>query len=81
MPISILLAVKFEPIVSHHHATSVRCGHFGLVQNGGHLDCAASFGAKKDPRFRGDMSVLSPVSYGDFQVKPVRVRTALTLSI
>ena len=47
----------------------------------GLLDRAAMFSAKKDPRFRGDMSVLSPVSYGDFQVRPVRVHTALTLSI
>ena len=55
----------------------IKC--FDLVW--GLRDCAARFTAKKDPRFRGDLSVLSPVSYGDCQEKPVRVHTALTLSI
>ena len=46
----------------------IKC--FGLVW--GLEACAAGFIAKKDPRFRGDISVLSPVSYGECQKKTVR---------
>ena len=49
------------------------CGLIKCFELGwGLRDCAARFTAKKDPRLRGDISVLSPVSRGDCQEKAVR---------